>query len=161
MVLRLCVLSPPSLANGRRGRGTLTQGASVHRWIVCGSRHLGEGDRLDVERGLCWVAELVGMPRVILHGAARGADSLAQQWAEALDVRTEPHPADWAKYGRAAGPLRNQAMADRLRGSSLALCIAMPLVGEDNRGTWDMARRAGQAGANVIVLPVRREEDSK
>lgn len=49
---------------------------------------------------------------VIVHGAARGADLLAAEWAEGCDppIKTESHPvtrADWRARPQIAGYLRN------------------------------------------------------
>jgi hypothetical protein len=82
------------------------------------------------------------MYAVIIHGAAPGADSIARLAAEDLGLRTEAHPADWARYGRrAAGPIRNQEMLD----SGIDLVIAFP----GGRGTADMVRRARKAGITI------------
>lgn len=44
------------------------------------------------------------------HGGARGADRCAERWAIAWGIPHFQHNADWARYGRAAGPLRNIEM---------------------------------------------------
>ena len=49
---------------------------------------------------------------VLVHGAARGADTLCGEWAISRGVAVEPHPAKWAVYGRRAGPLRNIKMIE-------------------------------------------------
>lgn len=41
----------------------------------------------------------------------RGADALGEHWATAHGIPVERFPADWDKHGRAAGPIRNEAMA--------------------------------------------------
>jgi hypothetical protein len=50
----------------------------------------------------------------IMHGGAKGADSLAQKCADWFGVRTKTFPADWGQHGKAAGPIRNIQMADYL-----------------------------------------------
>lgn len=80
----------------------------------------------------------------VVHGAARGADSLAKQWCELNGVKDQPYPANWAKYGKGAGPKRNQQMLDEE--PNIDLVIAFP--GE--RGTLDMCERADAKG-----IPVR------
>lgn len=46
----------------------------------------------------------------VISGAARGADLLGECWAEQHNVPVERFPADWNKYGRAAGMRRNVQM---------------------------------------------------
>ena len=47
----------------------------------------------------------------IIEGGARGADRMAQQWAIAVGVPFTTVNADWDKYKKAAGPIRNIEMA--------------------------------------------------
>ncbi len=49
---------------------------------------------------------------VIIEGEAEGADRLARSVAEELGLTVEPYPANWAHYGKAAGPIRNKQMLD-------------------------------------------------
>lgn len=80
----------------------------------------------------------------IIHGNARGADTCAANWAYGrrdLGVRCFAVPAQWAKYGKRAGPIRNQQML----GMGVDLVVAFP--GGD--GTRDMVRRARAAGVKV------------
>lgn len=44
----------------------------------------------------------------IVSGGASGADSLAQQYAQEKGILIKVYPADWKKYGRAAGAIRNK-----------------------------------------------------
>lgn len=66
-----------------------------------GYRHLDNVDRI-----------LAVLPRdlVIVHGGAAGVDARADAVTRRLGFRVEVVPADWACYGRRAGPLRNRAM---------------------------------------------------
>jgi hypothetical protein len=79
------------------------------RIIVCGGRHYG--DREHVFSTLDMLHELYGFTLVI-HGAASGADTLAGEWARSRGVRERATPAEWDKFGRAAGFWRNQKMLD-------------------------------------------------
>jgi hypothetical protein len=79
---------------------------------------------------------------VLVHGAARGADSLCAEWWEMQERDDEPHPADWKAHGKAAGPIRNQEMVD----SGLDLLLVFP----GGRGTADMRSRAVAAGVPVL-----------
>lgn len=95
---------------------------------------------------------------VIVHGACpTGADAYADSFAafEGLDV--ERHPADWAKHGRAAGPVRNAEMVRA--GAAACLAFLMPCTNPQCRqrgphvshGSANCAHLAEAAG-----IPVRR-----
>jgi hypothetical protein len=84
----------------------------------------------------------------IVHGGARGADDLCSAAARQFNFRVHVHPADWDKYGRAAGPLRNSDMLRLHPDISEVFCFHADLA--NSRGTADMVRKAVRAG-----LPVR------
>lgn len=116
--------------------------APAVRVIVCGGRDYANKarlfsvlDRLHSERRIDH----------IITGAARGADSLALQWASINGVRFTGHPADWKRHGAAAGPRRNQAMLDFERPTAV---LAFP----GGRGTADMVRRARAAQVPVWMI---------
>lgn len=48
----------------------------------------------------------------IVSGTARGADRLGEQYAKEKGYAIKQFPADWNKHGKAAGPKRNQQMAN-------------------------------------------------
>jgi len=90
-------------------------------------------------------------PTMILSGLAHGADTMALQWAAEEDLPVKKFPADWDKYGKAAGPIRNQYMADE------ANALVAFWDGE-SRGTKSMIDLALKAGLIVIVIPVEATE---
>lgn len=76
----------------------------------------------------------------VVHGAARGADTLAARIAKAWGMRVEAHHADWKTHGRAAGHRRNAQMVQR----GAAVCLAFPLgVSRGTRGCMELAEKAG------------------
>lgn len=50
-------------------------------------------------------------PTAIICGEARGADTLGKRYAEEHGIPVMSFPADWNKYKKAAGYIRNQEMA--------------------------------------------------
>ena len=52
------------------------------------------------------------LPEVIIHGGAPGADELAGITAKELGIEVLQFNAEWGRYGRGAGPIRNQRMID-------------------------------------------------
>lgn len=111
----------------------------MKRVIVCGGR---DYDDAEMVRG---VISMLALDTIVVHGSARGADSLASKAAEDLGLFTEAHPADWDTHGKPAGFIRNQEMLD----AGADLVIAFP----GGRGTADMVRRARRA--NIAVLEVQ------
>jgi hypothetical protein len=49
-------------------------------------------------------------PDLLIHGGARGADTLADSVAVELGIPVRVFPAHWNQFGRGAGPVRNKEM---------------------------------------------------
>src|SRR5690348_8995897 len=110
------------------------------RIIICGSRNWYH--RQPIHDEIDRLYQRYGSRLVIIHGAARGADTIAGDYAQHLRIAVEAYPADWSK-GKAAGPLRNQQMLD----TGIDGVVAFDMGGS---GTADMMRRAKAAGVPVI-----------
>jgi hypothetical protein len=117
------------------------------RVIVTGSRYLA--DRSLMLHTLAAVRSQFGQDTVIVHGGAKGADTLAADCADELGLKTEAWPADWKTHGRSAGPKRNQAMVN----AGADMCIAFLVEGQPCNGTRDCARRARLARIQTVYLP--------
>jgi hypothetical protein len=117
------------------------------RVIVCGDRNW---KRMDIiER------ELRKLPTdtLIIHGAARGADTLGKFVAEKIGLKVindgKGFPADWKRYGRAAGPIRNQQMIDEGKPD---MVLAFHDNISESVGTKDMVTRARKARIEVEIF---------
>lgn len=115
------------------------------RVLVCGGRHFN--DQVSVVDALNVLAATHGNLTVI-EGGATGADRHARKWAYYNGHAIQTFQADWSKYGRAAGPIRNQQMLDEGKPD---LVLAFP----GGRGTADMTNRAKAAGVCVQEVPER------
>lgn len=51
-------------------------------------------------------------PAAIVCGEAQGADKLGRRYAEENKIPVDSHPANWEKYGKQAGYLRNEEMTN-------------------------------------------------
>ena len=49
----------------------------------------------------------------VISGKARGADTFGEEWARRRGIAVAEYPADWDHYGKAAGHIRNNMMAQR------------------------------------------------
>ncbi len=108
------------------------------RVLVCGGRDYADQQAVDA------VLRTVSEHAVIVHGAARGADSLAANFADATGRKVEAYPADWDQYGKAAGAIRNKQMLD----TGIDVVIAFP----GGRGTAHMKGIAREAGVPVLEV---------
>jgi hypothetical protein len=83
--------------------------------------------------------ETLSKTTIIIHGGAKGADSIAGNLATYLNMKVIKCPADWDKYGKAAGVLRNQQMLDEEH-PDLIVYFHKDL--ENSKGTKDMVTKA-------------------
>jgi hypothetical protein len=82
----------------------------------------------------------------IIAGDARGVDYNAIQWAMINGVAYKEYKANWHKFKKAAGPLRNQQMLDEeFEDLDNFVCFAFP----GDRGTEDMKNRCRKLGITV------------
>lgn len=88
-----------------------------------------------------------GEPLIVIHGAAKGADTLAEIVGNEIGAEIQAFPAKWDTHGKAAGPIRNQQMLNQDPDVVLALHDDL----ENSRGTGDMVRRALRKGTMVYV----------
>jgi hypothetical protein len=79
----------------------------------------------------------------IIHGAAKGADTLVDITARALKYHVLKFPALWDVYGTGAGPIRNRDMLDKHPDTELCLAFHDNLMTR-SKGTLHMVRYAAQ-----------------
>lgn len=114
--------------------------------IVTGSRDWP--DPATVADMIRAASDYWGTSLTIMHGACpTGADHHADLACKQLGVAVERHPADWDRYGKSAGPRRNQHMVDL--GADLVLAFPLPAEWGPSRGTEHCMRVAREAGITV------------
>ena len=78
-----------------------------YRLVVAGSRDFNDYSLLSAELDKL----LAGKTNItIVSGTARGADRLGERYAAEHNLRIERFPAEWEKYHKGAGPIRNAKM---------------------------------------------------
>lgn len=109
------------------------------RILITGSRDWPAEE--DIQFALVMAEELPPSNNTLVSGACpTGADQMAEKAAEKLGWKVERHPADWKKYGKRAGFLRNKEMVDL----GADLCLAF--IHNNSKGasmTLDLAEKAG------------------
>lgn len=116
---------------------------------VVGSRHWT--NRLIFDHNLnYWVSQRKPIYDgiMIITGGAKGADTMAKEYADENDIQCRIHDPNWEKYGKAAGPIRNSmivAEADEM--------VAFMRIDKENRGTWDAVRKMLDKMNQVHIIP--------
>lgn len=111
--------------------------------LISGARYWSDGFMVDViVSGLLGHAADGNEKLVILHGAARGADSLADTWRAAVGVEVVPFRAAWETHGRAAGAIRNRQMLDEKPDLVVAFHDDLAM----SKGTRDCVNEAERRG---------------
>jgi hypothetical protein len=126
-----------------------------YRILVTGSRDWDDRDLIAFQLGLAAGAGLrEGMPVTVVHGAASGADVIADRLAHDHGFTVERHPADWRR-GKAAGMARNTEMV--AAGADVCLAFLAPCRKHASRPPHDSHGAADCAGkAEAAGIPVRR-----
>lgn len=121
------------------------------RILVCGSRHFQD---FDLMRDVL-LKYFNGAGDVLIHGMARGADQLSERIVVDLfhDLGNIPaierYPADWERYGKSAGPIRNGQMLEKGKPD-----LVIAFRGPNSRGTQNMIDQATKAGVPVKIVEI-------
>lgn len=75
--------------------------------IIAGSRAITNFDLLEqvIEQSDFQIT-------TVITGCAKGIDTLGIKWGEIHGVPILRFPAQWSRYGRGAGPIRNKEMSE-------------------------------------------------
>ena len=117
----------------------------VVRMAVVGSRHCT--DAALVEEYVQPIYAALGERLTLLSGAANGVDTLVRQLAQKHGIFLLEFPANWRRYGRAAGPIRNQQLVQ-------AADVLLAFVAPTSKGTRNAIALARHKGipAHVVSL---------
>jgi len=83
---------------------------------------------------------------LLIEGSSKGADLIAKNYAIRNNWKVKSYPAEWNKYGKAAGPIRNKQMLD----CKPDLILAFPT--KESVGTKGVIRMAREKGLNLKVI---------
>lgn len=95
-------------------------------------------DLLHVRRG--------DIPKdIIVSGGAKGADSLAKKYASEEELEYIEFPAEWNKYGKSAGFIRNQTIVDNCD-------MVLAFWDGESRGTADTIAKAKKTKKPTFII---------
>lgn len=83
----------------------------------------------------------------VVSGGAKGADTLGEQFANNHSIPLKVFPADWNKFGNAAGPIRNNQMA-------LYADALVAFWDGKSKGTKNMIETARKLGLKTEVIKI-------
>lgn len=113
------------------------------RTIIAGSREVN-----SPTLAYCFVVKAIHQagwtPTTIISGGARGIDRAGELYANTHSIPLEVFPADWDKYGKSAGYLRNAQMADKAE-------ALIAVWDGHSQGTANMIELAKEKGLRVHV----------
>lgn len=120
----------------------------MFRCIIAGSRDFDDYPLLQAE--VCmFLDDLDSLDVEIISGCAKGADSLGERFASDWKLPVKKFPANWDKYGKRAGILRNCEMA-----KYATHCIVFIVNG--SKGSSHMIQEAKKQGLTVKVVEISR-----
>lgn len=111
----------------------------------------------EIVQGVFQDLFLPGPALRLYHGCATGVDTYAWRWAEEHGWDIVGLKADWQRYKKSAGTIRNQRMIAR----AMADVAPEGLIGlafphSRSRGTWDCVRRMRAIDIEVKEFPLER-----
>lgn len=87
----------------------------------------------------------------LVEGGCRGVDLLAKRYAEERGIPVKEFPADWDKYGKRAGAIRNKQMAEYATSEGKENSMLIAIMNHPSRGTKLMIDIARQTGIHTII----------
>jgi hypothetical protein len=88
-------------------------GKPVFRLIIAGGRNFNDYPLLRDNCNILLSQKMNTHNVIIISGTCRGADLLGEQYARENNLPVYRFPANWKKYGKTAGYLRNRKMAEK------------------------------------------------
>ena len=122
--------------------------------LICGGRHFNDYDVFSEKVNA--VFNELGITREeteLVSGGCEGTDKMAERFAEENIIPIRVFSADWKKYGKAAGPIRNKQMVDYIKDSEERYVIAF--TSDKTKGTRNTIKLAVKNGIEVFELDYR------
>lgn len=116
--------------------------------LVCGDR---KWDDQEVVDQVVYLLKRRYKVHTLVEGEAAGADTQGRLAGEKYGMTIKAFPAEWHKFGRGAGPIRN---AQQLREGKPDIVVAFHDDLYNSKGTLDMVKKAMASERDIIVIVV-------
>lgn len=116
------------------------------RIIIAGSRNATEREVREALNRCPWI----GFASAVVSGTASGADEYGERWASEQGIAISHFSAEWKRYGKRAGPIRNRLMSENAEG-------LVAVWDGKSRGTFSMIELALKRGLRVFVFRTDNE----
>ena len=117
-----------------------------YRTVIAGSRDITDFNRVERIIDRCpWAIS------TLMEGGAKGVDKLANRYAKNKGWIPETYPADWNNNGRAAGPIRNEIMAQKAE-------AVIAIWDGKSRGTSHMINMAIKYKLHLFMVIIDKED---
>jgi len=113
---------------------------SMCKYAVIGSRTFDDYNLLEETLSDLYITELIS-------GGAKGADALAEQYANKNGLLCTVFHANWKEYGRAAGPIRNSEIinaADKI----------VAFWDGQSKGTADSIKKVQRTNKEITIVRI-------
>ena len=119
--------------------------------IIAGSRKTHEA--INIINKMILGDNILSVPEEIVNGGCWGVDMAGVVWAKGSGAFVTSFFPDWTRYGKAAGPIRNEQMA-KYADALLAIWDG------ESKGTFDMIKRADKHGLEMLIITVGEKNDN-
>ena len=123
------------------------------RIIVCGGSKFDEYSLLESSLNKIF-KEYSNDTIEIVSGHAKGADSLGERYANGHNLKCTIFEANWKKYGRAAGPIRNSQMLEYAKQENP---LVVAFWDGESHGTKDTINKAKKSNIRCEVVMYKGE----
>lgn len=124
----------------------------MNKVIIAGSRDFD--NFISAEYNLLSFFKAFGIHSIdieIISGGARGADKIGEQFAKKYNIKLTVFPAQWDKYGKSAGIIRNAEMAQYAKNG-----ILFAFWDGKSTGTKNMIEAARRNNMTVLIYEYKK-----
>ena len=122
----------------------------MYKLIVAGSRNYNDYSEFKklIDDNIRRILKVNNASDIeFVSGGCRGVDKMGEKYAEENGMNVKVFEADWKKYGKSAGPIRNSEMADY--GDAL-----IAFFNGESKGTLDMINKAKKKKMPITIINI-------